>query len=134
MLLRSDFNTHIYSELIAAIERDDDKLSKAISAAIKQAKGYLNRFDLDTLFGQTGSDRDEMLLMLLKDLASWHFVVIANPNIHIELIRLRYEDAKSDLEKIQKGMITPDGWPPAEPASSSSYFHITSQPRRNTSY
>jgi hypothetical protein len=136
MLTRADFNTHLYPELIDAIERDDDtKLETAIKVSILLAKGYMSRFDKVMLFSASGEDRDEMLLMLLKDLAIWNFIIIANPNISVEFHRQRYEDAIKTLEKIQAGKLVPHGWPPAStPEGSDTYFHVASNPRRGTSY
>lgn len=136
MLLRSDLDSHLYPELIEAIERSDtSKLDTAIRGAELEAKGYLSRFDTDTLFGQEGEERDEFLLMLLKDLAVWHFIVIANPNINIQFHELRYDQATKKLEKIQSGKIVPHGWPSAiTPEGSDTFFHFSSNPRRGTSY
>lgn len=136
MLTRDDFKTHLYPELIAAIERaDNTKLETAIKASTLLAKGFMSRFDKYALFTATGEYRDEFLLMLLKDLAVWNFIVIANPNINVEFHKERYDDAIKLLEKIQAGKMVPDGWPMAtEPESSGTFFHIASNPRRKTSY
>jgi hypothetical protein len=138
MLTVQDFNTHIYPELIEAIERQESeapKLETAIRAAILQAKGYLSRFDIPTLFGAEGEERDEFLLKLLKDMAVWNFILIANPNINTEFHRVLFEDAIKELGKIQSGKVVPYGWPPAvDPESNSTFFHVRSNPRRGTSY
>ncbi|WP_143960239.1 phage protein Gp36 family protein [Litoribacter populi] len=136
MLLKEDFNTHLYDELIQAISREDDaKLDKAIQAAEGQAKGYLSRFDIDALFSTEGEDRDEMLLMHLKDLAVWHFITIANPNINIQLAKERFDDAIKELGKIQAGKVVPYNWPTAtNPESNGFLFHFKSKPKRETSY
>lgn len=138
MLTVQDFNTHIYPELIEAIERQEEeapKLETAIKAATIQAKGYLSRFDIQTLFGAEGDERDEFLLKLLKDMAIWNFIIIANPNINTEFHRVLYEDAIKELGKIQAGKVVPFGWPPAvNPESDSTFFHVKSNPRRGTSY
>jgi hypothetical protein len=136
MLVRDDFKTHLYPELIDAIERDDDtKLETAIRASELLAKGYMSRFDKPALFTAEGEARDEFLLMILKDLTVWNFIIIANPNISIEFHRERYEDAIKTLEKIQSGKVVPDGWPPATtPENADTFFHVSSNPRRGTSY
>jgi hypothetical protein len=136
MLLKTDFNTHIYPELIEAIEREDEtKLTTAIKSAIIQAKGYLSRFDLQVLFGAQGEDRDAWLLMLLKDLAAWNFIVIANPNLSIDFHELRFDKAIKELEKLQAGKIVPVGWPPAgSPEGADTFFHVRSNPKRDTNY
>lgn len=138
MLTTQDFESHIYPEIIQAIERQETekpKLETAIKAAEIQAKGYLSRFDIDTLFGAEGEARDEFLLKLLKDIAIWNFIIIANPNINIEFHRVLYEDAIKELVKIQAGKLVPHLWPPAvDPETNSTFFHVKSNPRRGTSY
>lgn len=136
MLLKIDFDTHMYDEIITAINRGDDViLEKAIKAAEQQAKGYLSHWDIDTLFDAELDDRDDMLLMYLKDLAVWHFIVKANPNINVEFFKERFDDAITEFGKIQKGIVVPHGWPPAvTPEGGDSSFHITSAQRRETRF
>jgi hypothetical protein len=138
MLIIEDFDTHMYAEIIEAIERDNEAapiLEKAIKTAEKQAKGYLSRFDIETLFAAEAEERDEMLLTYLKDLAVWHYIVLANPNMDISFFQLRYESAIMELGKIQSGKVVPYGWPPAvDPEYAGTFFHVNSNPRRGTSY
>lgn len=136
MLTRDDFTTHMYTEIINAIERDAvSLLEKAIKAAEQEAKGFLSKYDLATLFTATGDDRDELLLTFLKDIAVWHFIVLANPNMNIEFQAERYEKAIQRLKQIQKGEFVPDGWPyKTEPEGISDSWKITSAPRRTTQY
>jgi hypothetical protein len=136
MLTRDDFKTHLYAELIAAIERADaTKLETAIKASQLLAKGFMSRFDKAALFAAAGAERDEFLLMLLKDLTVWNFIIIANPNIDTEFYHERYTDAIKLLEKIQAGKMVPDGWPMATaPEEAGTFFHTASNPRRGTSY
>lgn len=136
MLLRQDFDTHMYPEIIGAIEReDDDILEKAIAAAEGEAKGYLSRYDIDTLFATVGDSRDPTLLMYIKDITMWHFILLANPDTDMELRRTRYEDAIKWLEKIQAGKIVQRDWPIPNPeAEGSDIWLVSSQSRRNTRY
>jgi len=138
MLILSDFDTHMYEEIIRSIERTDantDKLDKAIKTAEGQAKGYLSRFNIAALFAATGANRDEMLMTYLKDLAVWHYIVLANPNMNIAFFQLRFESAITELGKIQSGKVVPYGWPAAvDPVTDSTFFHFKSNPRRGTSY
>jgi len=136
MLLRADFNTHMYTEIINAIERDGGLLlEKAIKTAEKEAKGFLSKYDLETLFSAIGDDRDEMLLTFIKDIAVWHFINLANPNMNIEFQAERYEKAIKRLQQIQKGEFVPEGWPfKTEPEGISDSWKITSATRRTTQY
>ena len=133
MVTPLDFNTHLYAELIEAIDRnDEDILNDAIASAEGEAMGYLSRFDVDVLFAAMDDDRDATLLMYLKDMAVWHFITLANPNTNMELRKTRYDDAIQWLKGIQSGKIVPRGWPPATEEGADSYFHVSSAPKRPT--
>jgi hypothetical protein len=138
LLTEQDFDTHLYPELIDAIKRDDaNKLTDAIKAAEAEAKSYLNLYNISQLFSAQGDNRDDMLLMYLKDLAVWHFIIIANPNINIEFHQMRYEYAIKELGKIQAGKKTPYGWPEAdkpEGSNGNSFIQVGSNPRRETRF
>jgi phage gp36-like protein len=117
-LAKADFKTHLYAEVIDNITRADDTvLDKAISAGIAEVKMYLSRYDLLALFGTALVDptveatKLEHLKNLTKDVASWHLVKLANPNVDLKLFRTLYEDAIKLLEKIMNGKAQPEGWP-----------------------
>ena len=136
-LVKADFKTHIYSEIIAAIDRDDeDLLDDAIATAEGIAKSYLSRFNITTLFSAAGSDRDPVLLMYCKDMAVWHFCVLANPSISLEHIRDRNDDAIKELGKMQSGKVVPDGWPLAAVAEgeTNSMIDVNSAEKRETNW
>lgn len=108
-LTKEELTTHLRSESIASIIRDDDALAKsAIDSAISEAKGYLSRFDTNAIFSATGSDRNELLLTFVKDISIWHLVNIVNPNIEMKLRQDRYERAVDWLKDVQKGRVEPD--------------------------
>jgi phage gp36-like protein len=116
-LTKSDFRTHLYQEVINNITRDDDSIvDKGISAAIAEAKSYLNRYDLLALFGNSTTEPTvleadlEHLRDVVKDIACWKMIKLANPNINLELYRTMYEDAIKWLDKVLKGQVDPDGW------------------------
>jgi len=138
MLLENDFNTHLYPELIDAISREDDTLlDDAITAAEQEAKGYLSRYDLDTLFAATGTDRDAALMMRLKDMAVWHYIVLANAGTDLELRKTRYDEAIKWLILIQSGKVWYKDWPLPPSYNSEGQgdlFQVTSQPKRDTRY
>lgn len=133
MVTEEDFKTHLYAELIGAIGRQDAGiLQDAIKAAEGEAKGYLSRFDVDSLFNAQAEERDPTLLMYVKDLAVWHFITLANPNTDLEFRKTRYEDAIRWLKGIQSGKIVPNDWPPAIEEGADSFFHVSSAPKRPT--
>lgn len=137
-LVKADFNTHIYEEIIDEITRTDDTIiTKGIDAAIGEAKTYLSRYDRTALFTPTVSDAlIEHLRSVVKDIAAWHMVKLANPNIDLKLFRTNYEDAIKWLEKVQKGQADPEGWPyktddPATPGNENSGVQWSSNQKRN---
>lgn len=113
-ITKADLVTHVYPELIDVITRqNDDIVNKAINAGIGEARSFLNRFDNVAMLGtdsQAPSFQDEYFTMLVKDLIVWRLIVLANPNINVEVARLAYKDAKQSLEKIMEGDVDP-GWP-----------------------
>lgn len=139
MLQPQDLNTHIYGELVDAISRDDETIMlSAIAAAEQQAKGYLGRYDIAILFGATGSDRDPLLLMYIKDLAAWHFITLANANIDMAVRKSRFDDAIAELKAIQAGKVYHENWPIPVPdegnENENDIFQISSAPKRPTRY
>ena len=133
MVTREDFNTHLYAELIEAIDRnDEDTLGVAIASAEAEASGYLSRYDTESLFAALDDERDPALLMYLKDMTVWHFITIGNPNTDLEFRKTRYDDALRWLGKIQSGKVVPKGWPPATEEGTESFFHVASAPKRRT--
>lgn len=91
-----------------------DIVAKAIQAAVAEAKSYLSRYDLMQLFGDDTTPEtiaDEHLKNIVKDIACWYLVRLANPNIDMTLFRTIYEDAIKWLVLVQKGQADPEGWP-----------------------
>lgn len=113
-LVKADFTTHLYSELIDEITRSTDAiLTEAIAEAILLAKGYLSRFNRTKLFddGATGFVDDAQLKSVVKDLTLYKLIRLANPNLLTDEIRIRYEDAIAWLKDVQKGTVDHEGWP-----------------------
>lgn len=135
MLLKEDFNTHLYAEVINTISREEeDLINEAIEAAEAEAISYLERFDTEDLFNKEEDDRDKILLLRLKDIAVWHFLAVASPDTDLEYRSDRYKSTIKWLEKIQAGKITPKGWVLSSVVSANQPFTVTSQPKRITNY
>lgn len=138
-LNKDDLTTHIYPEIIEEIIRGNDTLAdRAINAAVSEAKSYLGRFDWGLLFPDDGGG-DEFLKNLVKDIACWHLVKLANPNINLELFRTVYEDAIKFLEKVMIGKPAPEQWPlrqddPDTPFDESGHIGWSSNRKRNNHY
>lgn len=106
--------THLYPESIRAISGNDERLLlDALSAGEEEVRGYLHKFDLDKLFGAVGGERNALLVMRIKDVAVWHYINIAVPQIDYDDKRRRYEYSIAWLKGVQKGEIVPN-FPPKE--------------------
>lgn len=104
-----ELQTHLYKENIELISRDDDTiLTAAIDAAIQEAYGYLGAFDRDKIFNASGSERNALLLIFIKDIAVWHFVNLCNAGTDLELRQDRYERAISWFRQVQKSEVKPN--------------------------
>lgn len=135
----AQLNTHIYTGVATEISRGDTAIIQdAIDTAIQEAKGYLSRYDVDQIFDNANSlpgyKADPILLMHVKSMAKWHFIVLANPSIDYEDSKERYEQAIKWLLNVQSGKIVPLGFPPATPEEKATFFHINSNPKRNNHF
>lgn len=102
-----ELETHLYKENIEAISREDGTiLTAAIDAAIEEAYGYLGAYDRKRIFSATGSQRNALLLIFVKDIAVWHFVNLCNAGTELELREKRYDRAIAWLRQVQKGETT----------------------------
>ena len=50
-------------------------------------------YDTEAIFAATGNNRNPILLLYIKDIAVWHFINLANPNVEMQLRQDRYEKA-----------------------------------------
>jgi phage gp36-like protein len=108
-LSNDEMKTHLYAENIEAISGGDETImTAAIDAALQEAKGYLSAYNKDEIFSKTGSDRNALLLMFVKDIVTYHFLVLCNAGVELKLRQDRYERAISWLKAVQKGDLTPD--------------------------
>ena len=134
-LTKEDFNTHAYAEAIRTITRGDDLLLlAAIDAAEEEVKSYLLKsYDVDTIFAATGSDRNALLLVIVKDVAMWRLIVIANPEIRYEDRKDRYDQAIQWLKAVYEGMPTTltKATPTEDTSGKSGGLNWGSNPKRN---
>lgn len=108
-LSNDEMKTHLYAENIEAISGGDETImTAAIDAALQEAKGYLSAYNKDEIFSKVGNERNALLLMFIKDIVTYHFLVLCNAGVELKLRQDRYERAISWLKAVQKGDLTPD--------------------------
>lgn len=113
LLTKDDLGTNMYPEVVDEITRTNDAdVSTAISRAEMEARSFLNRYDLATMWAAPWSTTEQGLYLkgLVVDIATWFLVKKANPNINIEVARTAYVDAIKTFTEIQKGIRDPE-WP-----------------------
>lgn len=128
-----ELKTHAYDEEIAAIIRNDETIALAcIDMAIEFAESkLLKAYDTEAIFAKTGEDRSPLLVKIIKDIAIWELIGLANPSVDYEDKKYRYDQAVSWLKDVYKGM--PANLPKKEEQSSSS-FTYKSNPKRENYY
>lgn len=108
-LTKADLASHIYVENIDEITRNsDDLVTDAIDSAIAKAKGYLSRFDRTKLFD--GTVVDVNLKRVIKDMAAFNLITLANVSLNYDVLKDLNEDAISWLKDVQSGKSDPEGW------------------------
>lgn len=132
-----ELKTHAYSEEITAIIRNDKTVALAsIDMAIEFAKSKLMRhYDTDTVFATRGAERNPLLLNIVKDIALWNLIGLANPSIDYEDKKFRYEQAVDWLTAVYKGMPTTlPKLPDDNDTATGSSFSFHSNPKRTTHF
>lgn len=133
----ADLSLALYGEISNEISRGNDALlEQKIATGKGEVYGYLHRYDTDTMFNPVWEDAHFKSLCVA--VIVWHLIVLANPNIHMDILRQQYEDAISYLEKVQKGTVRPN-WPlrPDDPESiidDAGNVQFTTNPKRNNHY
>ena len=93
-------------------ESDTDILEDGILAGISEVKLYFTasnqrqwndgrpRYDIDKIFGATGSDRNAFVLRMCKTVAAWNICELSNVDIIYDHVKERYLNVIKTLEKI----------------------------------
>jgi phage gp36-like protein len=102
-------------QLTEITESDDDILEIAIATAIEEMKSYLRpgrnnliRYDVDTIFNATGSERNALILAFCKSIALWYACELSNVDIILEKVKDRYDRAIDWLKLVTGAGQSPD--------------------------
>ena len=107
-LTKTELKTHAKTAEIDVIIDGDETIALAcIDIAIEFALSkLLKQYDTDVIFAKTGAARNPLLLKVVKDIAIWELIGLANPNIDYQDKKFRYEQAVDWLTAVYKGMPT----------------------------
>ena len=108
-LNETDLYTSVYPQLLDAIKQEDETIvSFGIDSSLEEAEGYLkDKYDTETIFSKEGSERNNLLVMMCRDLAVFNIIGISNPGIDYEDKKTRAQSARSWLKAVQKGTTKP---------------------------
>ncbi len=133
---KEDFDATVHRDILDALTRQDDAVVEICAdRAISEMRCYLaGRYDCDAVFSATGTERNQLVLMMLTDMAVYHLFSIHNPQKLSQLRKDRYDRAVEWMEAVRRGNLSVDGLPLAqkspEEATASSPYQMRSNPKR----
>jgi phage gp36-like protein len=134
----TDYDASIHREILDALTREDNAIVEICEdRAIAEMRGYLSRrYDVDAIFSATGSNRNQLILMMAIDMAVYHIFCIHNPQKISQTRKDRYDRAKEWLKQVADEEIGVDNAPllPREERRNKDAFLTRSNPKRATHY
>ena len=108
-----DYDASVHREILDALVRDDDSLVEICEdRAIAEMRCYLSkRYDCDAIFSASGNGRNQLVLMMVIDIAVYHIFCIHNPQKLSQIRKDRYERAVEWMRAVADEEISIDGVP-----------------------
>lgn len=133
-IAKSDLKLSILLDELNEITRGDDTI---VTAAINSAQGemrtYLyDSYDVDTIFSQTGDNRNQMLVNLMSDIAVFLIVASCQAGQDLEDRKARYKRAITWLKEAQDTKTYSDL--PRRGVTEQTHFLFGSNSKRNNYY
>ena len=80
-----------------------------VSTAVAEVKSYLaNRYDVATIFAQTGNNRSALIVEHVKVCAVYHLLLLCNVDAIYERYEKAYDRTIDFLKKVADGLLSPD--------------------------
>lgn len=112
-----DYDASIHREILDSLLRNGAMQDSAVveiceDRAVSEMRSYLSKaYDCDMIFGQRGTDRHPLILMMAVDVAVYHIFSQHNPYKMSQIRKDRYDRAVKWMEAVAEGGITVDGAP-----------------------
>lgn len=108
-----DYDASVHREILDALVRDDKSLVEICEdRAIAEMRCYLSkRYDCDAIFSASGEDRNQLILMMVIDIAVYHIFCIHNPQKLSQIRKDRYERAVEWMRAVADEEISIEGVP-----------------------
>lgn len=109
-LAKSDLSLSILTDELDEITRGTDAIvTEAIDSATGEAKTYLfDSYDTDAIFSATGSNRNAMVVQVVRDIAIYRIVASCQAGINMDDRQERYDAAIAWLRMVKKQETFPD--------------------------
>lgn len=136
-----DYDASIHREILDALLRHDSDIADSAiveiceDRAIEEMRCYMDKFyDCDAIFGASGQERNQLVLMMAIDISVYHIFCQHNPYKMSEIRKERYERAVEWLKAVAAAKVTIDGAPklPEEELHANSPWQIESEVLRDT--
>lgn len=137
---KEDFDATVHRDILDAITRQDEAVVEICTErAISEMRCYLSvRYDCDAVFSATGTQRNQLVLMMLTDVVVYHLFCIHNPAKLSPMRKDRYERAVEWMKAVRRGDLPVEGLPPAEvspeQAKASSPYQMRSNAKRRNHF
>jgi phage gp36-like protein len=120
-----DYDATVHRDILDSLTRQDDAIIEICEdRAVAEMKSYLaKRFDTNTIFAATGSDRHPLVLMFALDISVYHIFCVHNPQKLSQNRKDRYDRAVTWL----KDVVRPSDPLPVEGLPLKSEAEITKQ-------
>ena len=109
----TELKSAIYDYQVEEITEDNtDIVVMAIATAIEEVKSYLtpnnqarwddgrSRYDVTAIFAATGTNRNPLILEIVKNIAVYYIIRLSNVDVIHERVKERYDRAIDWLEKV----------------------------------
>ena len=130
-----DYDASVHREILDALVRDDETLVEICEdRAIAEMRSYLSkRYDCDAIFSAEGKERNQLILMMVIDIAVYHIFCIHNPQKLSQVRKDRYERAVAWMKAVANEDISIDGVPllPEEERAAKAALMFRSNPKRS---
>jgi phage gp36-like protein len=135
---QTDYDASVHREILDALTREDETIVEICEdRAIAEMRGYLSRrYDCNRIFSASGSNRNQLILMMAIDIAVYHIFCIHNPQKFSQMRKDRYDRAKEWLQQVADEDISIEGAPllPEEERQAKATFLIKSNRKRVNHY
>lgn len=132
-ITEADYATRIDADILTSVSDDDPAiLDDCENMALEFMRGYLHaRYDVAAIFGETGADRNPLLVKYAVDIALYYMYERVAPESIPENRQSAYDAAEKWLTRVQRCEINPPDLPRVTDGTKDYISHGSNPRRRN---